>query len=255
VHEASERKRRECCPDTKFFPFLPTGECIRTLSYALRSQAVALEEKELAACEAAITAEAKACDWGGELPAACVGIVRGTLDTRGSCRSSLECKPGLFCAGLGTTKPGRCNPALETGARCGGVVDSLAAFVKQDVDAEHAVCKGLCHRGKCVDPVAEGGACTLALPCGPKTRCDEGKCVGGALPKDGQKCRDGACDAGHRCAGGTCKREGRLGDACAADETCRSGSCEGGKCAVKCGIFKTAPSASAGAPVPSTSAP
>src|SRR5687767_10150992 len=55
VHEVPEKRRKECCPSTPVTMFRPTEECSRTLSYALRSKALTLDDADLAACETAIT--------------------------------------------------------------------------------------------------------------------------------------------------------------------------------------------------------
>ncbi|MFO0549382.1 MAG: hypothetical protein U0271_13400 [Polyangiaceae bacterium] len=247
VHDASEESRRACCPDMQFTSFRPTGECVRTLSYALRSGAVAIDKGALEACDAAISAAAKVCDWGGELPAACVGIVRGTREKSNGCRSSLECKAGLYCAGLTITKPGTCAAPMPIGQPC-GLVDTLAPLVVEDAEREHPQCDGVCLR-RCSALVAMGGACTTSLQCGPGHTCVGGHCSDAPLPKAGERCVGGACAAGHRCVQDKCVVERRIGESCASDGECRSGFCEGtgdaGRCAMRCQIISGVPSAAA----------
>ena len=241
AYELAEQKRKECCPNVSFFPVRPTEECVRTLSYALRSGAVALSDADLSTCEAAVTSAAKACDWGGAWPDGCLGIVHGTREERGECRSSLECKEGMFCAGLGVSKPGKCNPSLPDGAKCGGVVDSLASFIKQDPERVNSPCKGTCNRRICAPRLKAGDACQSGLQCVAGARCAEGKCTEGPLPKEGP-CEGGSCAEGSRCVDKQCVKELRIGDACTSAGACRSGSCEKGVCTMKCSLMP-APSA------------
>lgn len=243
IYESSEQKRKECCPAMNFTGFRPTGECVRTLSYALRSKAVALDPKGLDACEAAITEEAKRCDWGGSIPAACEELVRGALGDREACRSSLECKEGLHCAGLGTTRPGKCAPAFPVGARCGGGPDSLGAFVRQDAERSHPECEGYCDRRVCAATVPPGKVCKSSVQCGRGLHCVRGGCTDAPLPSAGGSCADVPCAPGSRCVRGGCVVEKRLGDVCASDEECRSGACDaadGGPraCTVRCTVFR-----------------
>lgn len=242
VYELAEKKRKECCPDLAFSAFRPTGECVRTLSYALRSKAVTLETAAVDACEAALLEEAKRCDWGGAIPAACEGIVRGHLDENALCRSSLECKDGLFCGGLGATNPGKCKRPEPVGARCGITIDTLGAFIRQDAEREHPQCDGYCERRRCAATVAPGGECKSSLQCGKDRRCSGGKCTDAALPAAGKPCDQKACEKGLVCVKGTCVTQRRLGETCGSDEECRSTHCEradGGeaKCAMSCRII------------------
>jgi hypothetical protein len=248
VHERAEEKRRACCPGTTFFPFLPTAECARTLSAALRASAVAIEPAALDACEAAVAEESKHCDWGGTMPAACVGIVRGRIADGAACRSSLECGDGLFCAGLTPTHVGRCARPLPEGGTCGGSADQLAAFVRQEVEPAHPDCEGYCKLRRCTAPVGVGQRCAASVECGRGGHCVGGTCSAGALPLAGEPCAGEPCAAGHRCLEGVCAAPKRLGEPCGSDEACRSGHCEAGGCALSCAPFRPAPAASASAP-------
>lgn len=241
VHERAELKRKECCPATPFTPFLPTPECVRTLSHALRSAAVMFPPAELDACEAAISAEATQCDWGGSLPDTCIGVVHGRVAAGALCRSSLECAEGLHCSGLATTKPGRCAAAVKPGARCAAGPDSLAAFTRQDAEAKHPPCDGYCKLQWCAAMVPLGGACVSVLDCGPGRRCLAGKCSAAPFPAAGESCEHDACAAGLSCVRGTCIALKRLGDACAGDADCRSGSCASGKCTLSCDVIRRSP--------------
>ncbi len=251
IHERAEAKRKECCPSTPVTPFRPTAECVRTLSYALRASSVAIDKAALDACDAAVTEASKRCDWGGTLPAACEGLIAGTVAEKALCRSSLECKEGLFCAGLGATKPGTCQRPGGNDAPCGGNVDTLAAFVRQEAERAHPTCEGYCARRRCATVAAAGQTCASSLQCGKGGRCAGGKCTNAPLPKAGEPCPDKVCGDGLSCIKDRCVVEKRIDEACSADAECRSKLCEKkgaeGKCAVSCAIIRPAPTAS-GAP-------
>jgi hypothetical protein len=239
VHELPEKKRKECCPAHPVTLFRPTGECVRTLTHALGSKALTLDLAELSSCEAALLEEAKHCDWGGTLPAACEGLLKGQLAEKELCRSALECKSGLECRGLGATTPGKCMPARPAGVQCGGVSDTLGAFTRQDAERGHEECEGYCQRRRCVKAGAIGEKCDRDHLCARGLRCDKQKCTEAPLPTEGQPCTDGpgACARNLRCAGGQCVAPKRIGEACATSEECRSQSCvggEAGKCAAQC---------------------
>lgn len=212
VHEASERARVSCCPDTTFTPFRPTTECVRTLSIALQSGAVTIKDGALDACAKAVDVK-KPCDAPDILPDACVGIFVGHRDEQVGCRSALECKEGLYCRGLGVSAPGRCTPPDPVGATCAEGVDALASFVRQDAAASHPICHDVCFQQRCRAFVKEGGKCTTAVECGPGSACRAGSCKAG--PPEPSKLA-------------------RLGDACKADADCMSGACEEKKCAMRC---------------------
>lgn len=251
VHEAGERKRKECCPKTQVFSYGPTAECVRTLSSALQSGAISFKEGGLDACEASVLEEAKQCDWGGEMTSACKGIFVGLRAANETCRSSLECISPHYCRGLGTSKAGVCAAPDSVGARCGLPVESLAAFVHQDAEQDHPSCDGVCFRGRCAAIVQDGGVCTAALQCAPGHDCQEGRCVTPKAPTLGTKCSVGGCAKGHRCSDGACVVERRIGESCSTDGDCRSGACEGGKCTMRCTLVL--PSSSSG-PKPPASA-
>lgn len=250
VFEVSEAKRRECCPQTSFTPFRPTAECVRTLSAALRSGALEIASGSLEACEAAATEAAKTCDGGAEMPPACENIFKGTRAATKLCRSALECTAGLQCKNLGVTSPGQCAQPEALGERCGAPADSLASFVRQSAEVDHPICVGACAQGKCAAVVADGGACSLAAHCGAGLRCRDGKCTAEALPGAGKACEAGACARGHRCVGGTCSPERRIGESCAKNEECRSGHCEGGACKLQCGLVLSGSASAAGSSPP-----
>ena len=133
---------------------LVTSECVRTLGAALHSGAATLDIAGVDRCVDATDRALAGCAWVGhgvpEPPSDCEGVVRGALATGSRCRSSLECLDGLRCHGVGPTTAGRCGPPHDDGAACGGSVDSLAVYARQNhYDARHPECQGWCSGRKC----------------------------------------------------------------------------------------------------------
>ena len=168
------------------------------------------------------------------VPAACRGVVHGTVAAGGPCRSSLDCTGALRCRGAGPTALGRCAPALGDGAICGLAVDTLAAFTRQEsVNRDHRECAGHCERHRCQAAVARGGACTQSSECAPGNRCHGGRCIGGELAALGDACTGADCAAGGRCYQHRCIAPAADGAVCSADFECRGG-CVAGRCAARC---------------------
>lgn len=244
VQEKQRLRREACCP--AFGAFAPTAECIRTLSAALRLGAVVLDEADLKACADAAATAIEGCDWvgstgAGSTPAACSGIIRGTLKIGAKCRSNLECLEGLRCHGLGATHAGKCGVADDLHA-CNISTDSLAAFTAQiDFDRQHPECSGRCLKGRCVEATGIGAVCTTSSECGLKAWCIAGRCSKGPLPDVGKACTD-LCTAGRRCVKGVCTTTKSEGESCQQDSECRV-HCEhgdagqGGRCARLCPSF------------------
>ncbi|MCC6559434.1 MAG: hypothetical protein IT372_41470 [Polyangiaceae bacterium] len=227
LHEAPARRRAECCGEAAGPPPPTLGECARMLSYALRSGALTLAPEDAARCEEAIAGAHEGCDWVGPgappVPAACLGILHGTLGEGARCRSSLECRGDMRCHGLGPTEAGTCGPPRRAGAGCGSGVDPLAGYARQiDADAAHPPCTGYCALRRCADPVPAGGACVSSAACGPGALCTAGKCVPGAPPPAGEPCPAGACAGGARCVKGRCVAPRPEGEPCEADAECRA---------------------------------
>ena len=252
-----EEKRAACC---KAKPgIVLTGECTRQLGAAIRHKAIAVEEKDIDTCIAAINKTLEGCDWVGPFapgpPAACQGILKGKLAAGQRCRSSLECTGTLRCKELGPTTPGRCGPAGTTQeTSCGGTVDTLATFTRQDdVDKRHPECSDRCIKHKCQAPIAEDGACLITSDCrdglqclvtpgGPKVGNPPKKCVAGKTPgKDGEACPGGVCEGTLQCIRGKCANQKSSGEACTDDFECRGGCLKSdggtkGLCGPRCDI-------------------
>jgi len=152
IQEWPAARRAACRGET--VGVVVTSECVRTLSDALRIGAVTLAETDVDRCVGAMDRALAGCDWAGgaapQPPAACLDVVRGSLARGAACRSSLECAEGLRCRGVGPTSKGRCSPPLAPGAACGGSVDALAVYTRQNgYEARHPECAGRCERGAC----------------------------------------------------------------------------------------------------------
>lgn len=160
LHLQAAQRRAACCPTTA------TGlaaaaqaradACAANLSAAVAGGGVVLDDRGLAACMDAITAELADCGWVGPTPPppppACAGAVHGTLTADLRCKSGLECAPGLACLGLGETSPGTCaagpaSASLDVLARDLRWTPATAALLPTGspctADAE---CRGACLR-------------------------------------------------------------------------------------------------------------
>jgi hypothetical protein len=157
LQERPQTRLAECRATTP--GVLMTRECIRTLSAALHLGAVSLEVTDVDRCADAADRALAGCAWADrgapEPPAECEGIVHGALAAGARCRSSLECLDGLRCHGAGPTSAGQCGPPRDDGSTCGGSVDTLAVYVRQDhYDARHPECRGWCSGRKCMPRTA-----------------------------------------------------------------------------------------------------
>jgi hypothetical protein len=231
-----EDRRAACCASSPGVTL--AGECARMLSAALAARAVTLDAAAVDACAAARAGSLAGCDWVGPFPppppAACLGLVRGTLPRGAGCRSSLECQGELRCLGVGPTAAGRCGPARAAGEACGAAVDALGAMLQvPDLDETHPECEGSCAQARCAPAAALGAACTHPAACGRGRHCAAGRCVDGARARAGEACTAGGCETGTRCWKGTCVAPRAEGEACESDFECK-GACAEGKCRHDC---------------------
>lgn len=244
LHDVPVKRRAECCSQSPGFSL--TKECVRTLSHALRDKSVSLDSAAVDACVSAMNAAHEGCAWVGPanvaVPAACEGIVRGSIEDGKRCRSSLECVEGLRCVGVGPTDAGVCRKPLAAGYPCSLAVDTLGALTKQDsLETHHPECAGHCLQRRCQDFVALHGACKTSAACGAGRVCLGGSCEEGSYPGEGKPCAKGACAKGLRCEKGTCVGPKAEGAACTFDVECVGGCIRGdggkeGKCGMKCGF-------------------
>lgn len=255
IHSLPAKRKAECCKSELGFTI--AGECVRTLSYALRSGAISLGAAEVDKCAEAVAKAYEGCDWvtplAAPLPPACVGVLKGTVKEGAKCRSSMECEDGLTCHGVAASDTGRCGKPRVAGA-CGRGIDTLASHTRQtDSERRHPECAGHCNGRRCDADVPLGGECKLSLECGPDRLCIDKKCSSAALPEAGKPCLQGACGGATRCIGGQCVAPKKSGEPCADDVEC-NGACEkpagapSGRCAMLCSA--KIPTTTTGAPAP-----
>ena len=118
----------------------------------MQSGALQLSALDADLCVAAVEARYEGCDFMREtqLPplAMCESLWNGQRVAGDSCRSSLECKPGLHCHGLGPSDAGVCGEPKPAGASCGRAIDPLASYLP-DRAADHPECVGKCGGQRC----------------------------------------------------------------------------------------------------------
>jgi hypothetical protein len=244
-----ERRRGECCTAQSGVAEALAVQCVRTLTFALGQKAVSLAPADVDRCVEAMTRSTTGCDWVTTYPVAlppeCDGVVKGALQEKAPCRSSLECVDGLRCLGLSTIDPGVCGPPKGAHEACNLAVDMLATFARQDhMERTHPECVGYCNRGHCDDVVAEGGACTHDRACRPGW-CSGGKCTRAPLPSAGEACIN-ACAPGARCVKGKCAAPKAAGADCELDAECRGACVRGdggtaGTCTQNCPVYTIPP--------------
>lgn len=260
VHEVPARRMSECCGQGFGGSAMLGGQCVRVLTAALSTRAVALDAAGIDKCAEAMKQVTSGCDWVMPyatlaLPAACDGIIKGTLAEKARCRSSLECGEGMRCQGLSTVDLGTCGPPKAAGGSCNLANDMLATFTRQDdFGRAHPECEGQCAGRRCLAAVPEGGACKFDEQCG-RLRCAEGKCAKSPPPRAGEPCSTSRCGYGLRCAEGKCVAPKAEGDACTSDLECR-GACDRGdggaqgKCQKTCELHMPALNGPPGKPAP-----
>lgn len=224
LQETPVQRRAACCKTTP--GIIVTSECVRMLTVALHSGAVTLAPTDVEACASAVDRTFGGCDWVGpnapQPPAECQGIIRGTLDDGARCRSSLECKDGLRCQGVGPTDPGKCGVPRDDGSGCGTAVDPLATYARQNgYEVQHPECKGWCNRHRCEAAVAMGAPCRIDVQCGAGHICAGGKCASAATGPGGaaiaaavRKAAGEACASDAECTGGCVRPDGGARGTC-----------------------------------------
>lgn len=239
LHHMPEQRRAACCKASE--GVVLTSECVRALSAAIASKAVTVSEADVDACAAAYGKALEGCDWVGPFaegpPAACHGILKGTLGNGARCRSSLECEGSSRCLGVGPTTLGKCGPPKADGDLCGGTTDPLASPTRQtELDRQHPECASKCIKHRCGAAVAEGGECSISADCADGLLCVPPKgltgvraakakktCAKEPPAKLGAACPHGACEAGASCVMGKCTQKKAAGEACTNDFECRGG--------------------------------
>lgn len=223
LHAVPEKVRSTCCSETPGFTL--ASECTRVVSAALQLKAVSLAAADVDRCVAELEKAYAGCDWVGSHkivpPDSCEGIFHGTLQQGSRCRSSVECADGLRCAGVGPTDVGRCAPPGEDGSPCGGSVDVLERYTRQQTtEKKHPACKGVCDRHRCNALPPLGAPCKASVSCGPGRACVKGACANARLQKLGEACADGECEKGLYCIKGKCVGPQPAGADCTTEFEC-----------------------------------
>jgi len=236
-----ERRKAECCTTTPARGL--ATECTDELAASRASNAIAVDARDVDRCAADTARALERCDWVTPYlpppPASCKSILHGRLDAGATCRSSLECRDGLRCAGTRCVAPG------EPGAPCSGAPDPLATITRQTDDARHPECTGYCFRGRCAAPVAVGGDCSADPQCVAGSHCAARRCVAGSRPALGEPCAGASCADGLGCVAGTCVEPKANGEACTQPSDCRA-TCLGaapdhpGTCGTRCSAWPPA---------------
>ncbi|HYV45920.1 MAG TPA: hypothetical protein VFA20_13720 [Myxococcaceae bacterium] len=238
LYKMPEARRAQCCPGGPTTAINLATKCTPMLSAALRLGGVKLAPEAADKCIAALGAAYQGCAWVGPnpvpLPAACLGVLTGTLAEGAQCRSSLECQGTLLCAGVGPTDLGKCTPARPPGGHCATAVDALASYTRQDAPALHPECDGFCLRHVCRSPMGPGGQCVLDSQCKSGQHCAKEACIDGPVAKLGEACSAGGCEAPLRCIKDTCRAPAPDGAPCGSHLDC-TGACIPGDAGSQCG--------------------
>jgi hypothetical protein len=243
LHALPNARKKDCCGHDATDL---SAVCVATLSAALPQGGIALKPQAIAACASASAASLTGCNWVTPLlpepPAACTGVVTGSLDVGASCQSSLACADGQYCRGMGPGIAGRCAQSEPAGGACETPNDNLASMLRAQDDPKHRSCQGLCLRGRCLAVAQEGGQCVSTAFCADGLSCVAGLCSSQTLSQAGAACdASNACAAGLICGSGHCAAPKIAGASCALPFECRSLACEKspgaqlGVCADACG--------------------
>jgi hypothetical protein len=243
LHTLPAKRKAECCGASVANL---ADVCSSEVTASLRRGAVSVDGAAVERCAAETARALEGCGWVAPqpppLPAACLGLVQGTLAAGASCRSSLECRDGLFCRGAGPTTPGTCARPAPARMRCEVPADNLASYVRAGDDPRHAACDGLCIKGECLPFAPAGASCTSSSGCVPGLHCFAGVCQDRELPKVGEACAARtSCGAGAFCQDGRCRPQKAAGEACTLSSECRALACvkapgaAAGTCGEPCG--------------------
>jgi hypothetical protein len=249
LHALPARRKAECCgASAESLADL----CASEVTASLRRGAVTVDGAAVDRCGAETARDLEGCGWVAPqpppLPAACRVLVQGTLAAGASCRSSLECREGLFCRGAGPETPGTCARPAPARTRCEVPADNLASYVRAGDDPRHPACDGLCIKGECLPFAPAGASCASSSGCVPGLHCVVGVCQDRELPKVGEACAGRtSCGAGAFCQDGRCRPQKAAGEACTLSSECRALACvkaKGatvGKCGEPCGPSRGSP--------------
>jgi hypothetical protein len=199
------------------------------------------------ACNAAI--QALTCsdlDPAGGLqtwPAACNGLMAGTVVNSGNCYHSFDCANGYCTSEHTMSCPGTCQPYVQLSGSCANadcapnLVCGTSGFCRA-AGALNASCP--CQDGLWCDPSAgptgtckapkTSGACTgIKDECAVGYACDGSNCA--PVRGGGQSCGTGEpCADGYNCTGSVCTSWPTVNEACVGSEPCLDSFCLSGTC-------------------------
>jgi len=228
LHELPARRRQACCGSTASSL---AAVCTDELTAAVRRRTITIQAAGIDRCVGESEKALAGCSWVTPLlpnpPAACAGLVAGTLKDGASCHSSMECVDGLYCRGVSAAQPGVCRPPAAPRSACEFPADNLAAYARASEDPRHPSCEGRCEKGQCLPFIPAGRACLSSALCLPGLHCLGGKCEAKPLPGIGEVCvASNVCEAGAFCDAGKCQPLKDAGAACSLPFECRSLACE-----------------------------
>jgi hypothetical protein len=237
------KRKSACCGAA---PVSLADACAKELRASLARGAVTIDAAAVDRCAAETAQQLEGCSWVTPLlpkpPQSCRNLIQGQLAAGRTCRSSLECRDGLFCRGTAPGKAGTCAAPVAVRARCDTPSDTLLTFTRNEGDPRHASCAGLCVKGQCLALAPAGGACTSSAFCQPGFSCIAGRCQDQPLPAIGESCAGNtSCGAGAYCQAGRCSAVKNAGEACVLPTECRALACQtapgekSGTCGEPCG--------------------
>lgn len=155
-----------------------------------------------------------------DLDGDCEQMWVGKVSAGGECAPGIEslvCQPSTTCA-ITTSLCGTCEAAVGAEQACG-------------TDVARCDDGFSCIEGVCVKRGEVGDACSQTMPCRIGASCVNDVCQGFTTVALGEACGQGArCPYNSFCRGGECVAQIALGEACAPNDSCRSGVCELGMC-------------------------
>jgi hypothetical protein len=247
LHDLPARRKQECCGARSASL---AALCTTTLAESLSRARSVLDADAVADCAESSTTLLRGCDWVGPLqpalPQACMQLISGRMQAGAACRSSLECRDGLYCQGMSPFNAGICAAPAPVGARCELPADQLAAYARAEGDPRHPSCAGICLRGRCLARLADGGACSSSAQCADARHCIAGQCRDAPLFASGSDCASSAeCSSGNLCIDARCTAPKPGGASCRLPFECRSLECrrtegdDSGVCVDSCAAATT----------------
>lgn len=243
LHALPARRKEECCgvAATNL-----AEACARELVPSLRARAISIDPAALDRCAADAARALEGCAWVAprppKPPSSCAALLEGMAAPGTACRSSFDCRDGLYCRGAAADREGICAPPARAHARCAAPADNLAAFTGLQGEARHAECEGRCVKGQCLPFAKAGDACASSAICEPGLHCRSGRCATEPPPAIGESCAaEPTCRAGAYCRDGTCAAVKQPGEPCQRPGECGGLACERkpgaktGVCADPCG--------------------